>query len=140
VDLQFGPEAILAYRRLNYTLWYALAEFVDNALQSYLDHQPELDKALAAAGEDFEISVAYDPNEGIRVTDNAHGMTLSDLERALTVGQAPPNRGGLSEYGMGMKTGACWLGRILEIRTKPFGQTDEYSLAVDFDKAASGDV
>lgn len=33
-ELSVGPKAIDAYSRLSYTMWFALAEFVDNSTQS----------------------------------------------------------------------------------------------------------
>jgi hypothetical protein len=30
-ELSVGPKAIDAYARLSYTMWFALAEFVDNS-------------------------------------------------------------------------------------------------------------
>jgi hypothetical protein len=37
-DFEIGPSAISAYSRLNYVMWYALAEFVDNSTQSRLNY------------------------------------------------------------------------------------------------------
>ena len=36
MKLRLGNSAILAYRRLPYRLWYAIAEFVDNSTDAYL--------------------------------------------------------------------------------------------------------
>jgi len=33
-DFDIGPGSITAYSRLSYTMWYALAEFIDNTTQS----------------------------------------------------------------------------------------------------------
>ena len=41
-------------RYLNYTPWYALAEFVDNSLQSYLTHRDDL---VEAKGSDQPLVV-----------------------------------------------------------------------------------
>ena len=35
INLRIGNAAILAYRRLPYRPWYAIAEFVDNSTDAY---------------------------------------------------------------------------------------------------------
>jgi hypothetical protein len=42
-DFDIGPSAILNYSRLSYTLWYALAEFVDNTTQSRENYKATID-------------------------------------------------------------------------------------------------
>jgi hypothetical protein len=46
MKLRLGNSAILAYRRLPYRLWYAIAEFVDNSTDAYLrgDNKKLLDE------------------------------------------------------------------------------------------------
>jgi|HubBroStandDraft_6_1064221.scaffolds.fasta_scaffold71331_3 hypothetical protein len=51
IGFKFGPQVVQSYRRLSYTPWHALAEFVDNSTQAYLNHQEALDPLLAARGE-----------------------------------------------------------------------------------------
>ena len=73
----------------------------------------------------FPLSIAYDPGQDngmLRVTDNAMGMSYSDLERALYIAMPPLNRTGRSRYGMGMKTAAFWIGKKWSITTKKLGE------------------
>ncbi len=44
-------------RHLNYKPWFALAEFVDNSLQSYLDDRAALE---SLHGRDFQLRVRID--------------------------------------------------------------------------------
>lgn len=142
VSFGFGVGAIRSYRRLSYTPWHAMAEFVDNSTQSYENHKDELDAAYAAEGKQLVVSIAYDRKEPglLRVADNAMGMSLEELDRALEVGLPPENQSGRSEYGMGMKTAACWVGNLWTVRTKKLGETTEYQVTIDIDKIATGEV
>jgi hypothetical protein len=49
-------------RRVYYRAWYALAEFVDNSLQSFLAHREELAK-LHGADYKLEVAINISPSE-----------------------------------------------------------------------------
>jgi hypothetical protein len=140
VELKFGPQVIRSYKRLPYTAWYALAEFVDNSTQSFANHKAELDAAYLEEGDVLEVSIVYDKrDEGfIRIADTAMGMNLDELETSLHVGRIPDNAGGRSEFGLGMKTAGCWLGNQWSIRTKRLGDEIEYEVHVDVEAVAEG--
>lgn len=140
IQLVIGPEAINSYQRLSYTPWHAIAEFVDNSTQSYLDNKAVLDQQLTKDGQRFEVSIAYEANQGngvLRVSDNAMGMSYGDLERALHIAMPPANRLGRSRYGMGMKTAAFWIGKRWSIQTKKLGETDAHEILIDLEKIVS---
>jgi hypothetical protein len=137
INLVIGPEAINSYQRLSYTAWHAIAEFVDNSTQSYFDNKAVLDEQLKAEDEAFTVSIAYDPSQEdgmLRVTDNAMGMSYSELQRALHIAIPPMNNTGRSRYGMGMKTAAFWIGKKWSITTKKLGETDAHEVIVDVEK------
>ena len=140
IQLVIGPEAINSYQRLSYTPWHAIAEFVDNSTQSYMDNKAVLDEQLKKEDRIFEVSIAYEANEGngmLRVSDNAMGMSYTDLERALHIAMPPANRTGRSRYGMGMKTAAFWIGKKWRIQTKRLGETEAHEVTIDVDKIIS---
>lgn len=140
IQLQLGLSVIQSYKRLSYTPWHAIAEFVDNSTQSYFDNREVLDKEYAKNNEILEVSIVYDKDSGLlRVTDNAMGMSYEELERAMRVGERPPNTKGRCRYGMGLKTAACWIGNSWTVRTKRLGQTMEYQVSVDVNAVSSGD-
>ena len=141
VQLQLGLEVIHSYKRLAYTPWHAIAEFVDNSTQSYFNNQEVLDAAFAAAGEKLSVLIVYDPgNDGLlRIVDNAMGMSLDELRNALRVGFPPAITSGRSKYGMGMKTAACWIGDLWTVRTKKLGESDEHSITINVEKVGAGD-
>ncbi|MCB1013459.1 MAG: ATP-binding protein, partial [Microthrixaceae bacterium] len=119
MELQFGIDVIRSYKRLSYTPWHAFAEFVDNSTQSYFNNQEILDKQFEKDGEKLEVSIVYDRETGkIRVSDNSIGMSEDDLAFALRVGAPPAINSGRSQFGMGLKTAACWFGNHWTVRTK----------------------
>ena len=133
-----GPEVITSYRRLDYSPWHAIAEFVDNSTQSYFDNRDVLDRHMKDEDDKIlTVSVVYDrADDLLRVVDNAMGMSRSDLSHALHVARPPVNTNGRSKYGMGMKTAACWLGDQWTIKTKKLGESVEHRVSIDVNKVA----
>jgi hypothetical protein len=139
VHLELGYEAIRSYKRLPYTPWHALAEFVDNSTQSYFSNRKLLSAALADEGRPFEVSITYDrDNDLLRIADNAMGMSLDEIEYALQIGKPPVDTSGRSKYGLGMKMAACWFGDQWTIRTKRLGATVEHEVTVEVEAVADG--
>ena len=50
MEVQIGPEIVRSYKRLSYTIWHGLAEFIDNSIQSYHNNREDLDEVYAATG------------------------------------------------------------------------------------------
>ncbi len=142
VQVNVGTESIRNYKRLSYSVWYALGEFIDNSTQSYFDHRDELDAAKSdTSAASLEVRVVYDKDRGLlRVTDNAYGMSLENLNDALQIARPPANTSGRSEFGMGLKTAACWLGDEWSIRTKQFGNDEEYEITFNVEDVAAGNT
>ena len=138
MQLVIGPDAITSYRRLAYSPWHAIAEFVDNSTQSYFDNRDVLNERMSDEEDKIlTVSVVYDRDAGLlRVVDNAMGMSSIDLEHALHVARPPANPTGRSKYGMGMKTAACWMGDRWTITTKKLGEAAEHTVTVDVEKVA----
>jgi len=141
MSVVIGPETVRSYKRLAYEVWWAIAEFVDNSTQSYFSHRGELDSILDQRGERFEVFLAYDrERRELRVSDNAMGMSLDELTRAVRIGTPPEDSSGRHEFGMGMKTAACWLGEKWTLRTTKLGDDKEFSIEFDVERVASGDT
>lgn len=135
VNIRPEVNILSVLRHLNYRPWFALAEFVDNAIQSYITNRELL---LAADGSDtrLRVNITIDP-EGtgrITITDNAAGIALRDFPRAFRPAQIPPDRDGLSEFGMGMKSAACWFAKKWSVRTKALGENVERLIRFDIDE------
>jgi len=139
IQLRIGPDAISSYKRLAYTPWHAIAEFVDNSTQSSFDHEAELKASYTKKTDCLEVSIVYDRNTGkLRIADNAMGMSRSELEHAFHVANPPANTSGRCKYGMGLKTAACWIGNKWTVRTKKLGETVEHQVTVNVDQIAAG--
>lgn len=122
-------------RHLNYKPWYAIAEFVDNSIQSYQDSADRLKRSTKGKYV-LRVRVEIDPADSGRIVvrDNAAGIYGQDYDRAFRTATVPLNRNGLSEFGMGMKSAACWFGQRWQVRSKALGETVERT--VSFDVAA----
>jgi len=110
ISVRPGVQILGILQHLNYKSWFALAEFVDNSIQSYLAN---LDRLQALHGPDFILRVDIDIEDTatprIVIRDNAAGIAAGDYQRAFRPADVPPDRTGLSEFGMGMKSAACWF-------------------------------
>jgi hypothetical protein len=134
VNIRPGVSILSVLPHLNYKPWFALAEFVDNSLQSYLTSRAALEaregKQLA-----LQVDVNLDPNQGtITIRDNAAGIAGSEFPRAFRPAEIPPDASGLSEFGMGMKSAACWFAPRWSVRTKALGDNEERTVSFDIAK------
>lgn len=123
VNIRPGVSVLSLFRHLNYKPWFAMAEFVDNSLQSYLSSRKELTKAEGKRYK-LKVEIEIDSSDAGRVVirDNAAGIALADFPRAFKPAQPPPDRSGLAEFGVGMKSAACWFARRWTVRTKALGE------------------
>ncbi|MFZ3173403.1 MAG: ATP-binding protein [Thiobacillus sp.] len=119
-------------RHLNYKAWFAIAEFIDNALQSAIANGAQLN-ALHDDQFQLTVDIHFDPSgKGqIVISDNAAGISVADFPRAFRAAQIPADRSGLSEFGMGMKSAACWFAETWGVRTKAIGESVERSIHFD---------
>lgn len=137
-ELTVGPRAIDAYSRLSYTMWFALAEFVDNSTQSRLNHGNLIDEVLREEGRPLTVSIVHDrPNKTLTIADNSIGMSKDDLIAGLRIAHPTPDSKGRSKYGMGMKTAACWIGAHWTVTTCELGSAEEWTAAVDVNAIAN---
>jgi len=132
VNIRPEVSVLSVFPHLNYKPWYAMAEFVDNALQSFLSHRAAL---AATEGERFklivEIEIRTTDGGEIIVRDNAAGIGIHDYQRAFKTASAPLDRSGLSEFGVGMKSAACWFAREWSVRTSALGEGVQRFITLD---------
>lgn len=123
---------------LNYTTSTALAEFVDNSVQSYIDNKANLVATKKNFSLQIKIKVSKDRRK-IIISDNAAGISESDWSRVLKAG-APPfkkKKNSLNEFGMGMKCASYWFSRQWSIETKSLKEKVEKTVNLDLDKIKS---
>jgi len=118
-----------------------MAEFVDNSLQSYFKHRDELE---ALHGSDFRLRVEIELDRSdemrIKIRDNAAGIAISEYARAFRPAELPPERTGLAEFGMGMKSAACWFAPRWKVRTSALGEDVEGTISFDIATIVRDDI
>lgn len=133
-----GILAVLSH--LPYKPWYALAEFVDNSLQSMLANRDAL-KECDGKSYCLQIKIVIDYSGiTIAIRDNAAGIGSADYIRAFKPAQPPADKSGLSEFGMGMKTAACWFANRWEVRTSALGEPVTRTLTMDIEEIKARDA
>jgi len=130
IDIRPEVNILSVLRHLNYKPWFAMAEFVDNALGSYLA-SPVESRAVPLV---VRIDLSTEGSGRIVIADNAAGISLADFPRAFRAAQVPPDRTGLSEFGMGMKSAASWFAKRWSVRTSVAGDPVERSVTFDLDQ------
>ena len=127
------------FARLNYKPWYAVAEFVDNATQNFFEHAQEIADADGQALLDINLSYSPSSND-LLIRDNANGMDLDELTRAMKISTPPPDTSGRSEFGMGLKTAACWFGPVWTVETTRLGSPHRYKVEFDVESLGSSEA
>lgn len=136
-DLTIGKSAIDAYSRMSYTMWFALAEFLDNSTQSRVNHDSIIDKVLESEGSPLTIDILHDKiGRTLTISDNSIGMSKETLVASLNIATPTRDSKGRSKYGMGMKTAACWIGRHWKIVTTEWSSGKEYTADIDVEAIA----
>jgi len=137
VSIKFKPGAYGVFRNLQNKYWYAIGEYVDNAVQSYEDNKS---KILNVHGNDFQFEIKIDFDwelDLIRIADNAGGINSNNFLRAFEPASIPLDNTGLHEFGMGMKTASIWLSNIWTVRTAALDETEERTVEFDLAKVLS---
>ncbi|MBR0542031.1 MAG: ATP-binding protein [Clostridia bacterium] len=124
------------YKRLSYQPWTAIAEFVDNSTQSFYDHKEELMSLKYAKGLRITIDYIVDNVNGDRleILDDAYGMEWKDFQRAIMLDKPPINTNGRNEFGMGLKTAACWFGSVWSVETTQLNSKNKYYTEINIDE------
>jgi hypothetical protein len=133
VSIKFKPGAYGIYRSLNNKPWYALAEYVDNAIQSYIDNKEKLIKLHS----DYQLKISIEINKEddfIRIIDNAGGINYENFLRAFEPANIPADNTGLSEYGMGMKIASIWFCDRYEVRSSFLDENVERTVRFDLER------
>lgn len=134
INIRPNVSMLSVLKFVEYETWFALAEFVDNSIASYLKNKEEL-KLLH--GKDFQLEVVIeinDPENKITIRDNAAGIEESNYKRAFRAAEIPSDTNGLSEFGMGMKSASCWFSDLWTVRTKALNETEEKTMKFDMNK------
>lgn len=119
------------FRNLNNKVWFALGEYVDNAVQSYENNKTRLRRANKSNYQfEVRINIDWDSNF-IKIFDNAAGIDAKNFHRAFEPANIPIDNTGLHEFGMGMKTASIWLSDLWSVRTAALDEEEERFVEFD---------
>ena len=132
-EFSIQPDASIlgVFSRLNYKIWYAIAEFVDNSTQSFYSNENEFTKNGINS---ITVKVNYDiDNHELTIEDDAFGMNKKDFMRAVKLDSKPENQGGRNEFGMGLKTAASWFGNTWSVESTEYGSNNKFFTEVNIE-------
>ncbi len=134
VDITPKPRILRTLGDIPFQTWQCLAELIDNSVDAFLASEADVDE-----GKEQKIVVNWS-NESvgtadrtIEVSDNARGMSLEQLQNAVTAGYTtndPINNLGL--FGMGFNIATARLGEVTTVRSTRTGDTEWVELTIDF--------
>jgi len=132
INIRPTTSVYATYKNIRYDPWTAIAEFVDNSTQSYYDNVSKLENTKYWDGLEVDIEYKRDKISGdhLIIKDNAYGMGFRDFKRAIIL-DSPPNKTSRSEFGMGLKTAACWFGKCWSVESVELGSGVKYKTTVD---------
>lgn len=134
IDITPSVSVIGHFRNQAYTHWGALAEYVDNALDSYIKNKERL-KQVDSEDYKLRVTIIFDTsNEEIIVRDNAAGISADRLEDAFKTGEPPEDNTGLSEFGVGMKASSTWWSDLWQVTSKAIDEKEERTIQFDIPK------
>ena len=144
VKINIATNMYRTFSSLRNTVPHALAEFVDNALQSYKDNKD----ALYAIEPNYKLTVNIDIEwdlessraNKIIISDNAAGISESKYVNAFMPAKVPEDNSGLNEFGMGLKTAALWLGENWIAKTKALGENIERKLTFNLNEVTVNEL
>ncbi len=141
INIRPGVSVLSVLQHLNYRPWFALSEFVDNSIQSFLDAGDDI-KAVDGGGATLRVEIVVDSGDTARIVvrDNAGGIAQADFPRAFRPAELPPDRSGLSEFGMGMKSAACWFAPRWRVRTSVLGDPFEREIEFDIERIVNDNL
>ncbi|MBQ6038012.1 MAG: ATP-binding protein [Bacteroidaceae bacterium] len=145
VDITIGANMYGRISDITNTPSHVLAEFIDNAIQSYQDHK----SVLKALEPDYklrvEVNLEWDSNNEnraskITIRDNAGGIGEKKFVDAFKLAHTPDDNTGLNEYGMGMKTAALWLGETWSVESSAIGEDVSRKIIFDLNRVMADDL
>lgn len=119
IDIRPTIGLLALMKNIKYTEWEAMAEFIDNSVQSYNSNKTKLRKLE----KNYKLKIRIDLSlKEIVIKDNAAGISEDRYEAAFETGKPPPDTKGLSEFGVGMKIASCWFADKWKVHTKALGE------------------
>ena len=128
INIPFHPTVNIyrGYQRYDYPIQFALAEFIDNSIQSAIDHKLS----------EVKITITWDVNtQVLTIYDCAGGIETKRLQKgALQPGVEPDNKSGMHEFGQGLKAAAFSLADKWTLKTSARNEPIERTIYFDIDE------
>lgn len=145
VDITIGANMYGRISDITNTPSHVLAEFVDNAIQSYIDNKQELLNQDPDYKLKVEIILEWDNNDDnrasmISIRDNAGGIGKDNFANAFKLAHTPDDNSGLNEFGMGMKTAALWLGEEWSVESTAIGEDVSRKIVFDLNNVMANEL
>jgi len=138
VSIATKPLVYSTFRYISNHVWHAIGEYVDNSIQSYLNHQQLLEKINPR--HKLTVSINFDmDHDVITIRDNAFGIEESKFDRAFELANVPLDASGLNEYGMGMKVSSIWLSNLWSVETTAYGENTKKIVTFDLDEVVANE-
>ena len=136
-SVNVAPE-MLIYKILQsqpYEIGTALAEFVDNSVQSFINNREAIERVSRGAPT-LSIQITIDSaSNKLVIEDNAGGISRDDFQKAVRLGTHSQGiNNSLSVYGIGMKTSAVWFADRWRIETSTLASNEKLLSEFDLDK------
>lgn len=139
IDIEVKQGILETYHNYTYKPPQVFAEFIDNAIQSYEDNKNSILLAEPNFVLRVDITIEWEKDpidhvvraQKVTIEDNAAGMTSQKFADAFKSADMTIVRGGLNEFGMGMKVAACWLGKKWCVETKSITEQVAHTLEMD---------
>ena len=138
VSIATKPLVYSTFRYISNHVWHAIGEYVDNSIQSYLNHQDILEKINPHHKLSVIINIDID-NDVITIRDNAYGIEESKFDKAFELANVPMDASGLNEYGMGMKVSSIWLSNLWSVETTAYGESTKKIVTFDLDEVVTNE-
>lgn len=148
VGIEVGQTVYSTFEAQANTVSHVLAEFIDNAIQSFRDHKDELRRYNSGYQLHVDINIEWGFDDEARakrftIRDNAAGIFADryvDAFKPANPGTRPASSESLNEFGMGLKTAACWLGNKWSVITKAFGEDVERKLTFELHEVINNNL
>ena len=138
VSIATKPLVYSTFRYISNHVWHAIGEYVDNSIQSYLDHQEVLKEINP--NNKLTVAINFDIDDDIiTIRDNAFGIESSKFDRAFELANVPLDASGLNEFGMGMKVSSIWLSNYWSVETSAYGEPVKRTVVFDLDEVVDNE-
>lgn len=136
-DITPSPRILRMLGQIDFRQWQCIAELVDNSVDAFLVGRDSGHGAMFPQV-NVEIAAMRDIEKGngsITISDNAPGMDLEKLERAVRAGFSGNNSvDKLGLFGMGFNVATARLGTRTEVWTTRIEDEDWHGVRIDFDE------